>query len=392
MQMTKLEEINIFAPHPEFTFSNIDINLGTMINIRKLLQEYLSPQGHTKQNKKKITKDFNIGYNHFFLRSIERGFALYLNILPIPFQRIVQMLIANGEVQFTFSDFKSLSCGVNYPIRTVILLGSTNNDVIDSILAHQASGRSGRRGKDTKGFTVYCGVDWHSLISSKYLEIKGTNPDDDYMTLPKEFNNNFDYTRLAKVSLDEFITLTKEQVFERGIERETEILETHNRVIERLGDNNKIHIYRYKEYGIKTEYIMELLLFISSKMYSGLTMSKYELFEMIACIINNQDIELDNESFYESNLVELLLDEFKNEMVNKGFLVLTTSCKKLTRGYKMKVFDEDATNHIMRIQYINEMVRLLYNHNINIRKTHKWVDMLEQIFEDLKSIVFRTII
>jgi len=53
----------------------------------------------------------------------------------------------------------------------------------------------------------------------------------------------------------------------------------HEELIDRLESKNLMYIYRLKEYGILSEIINEFLLFISSKMYSGLNINKNELFE-----------------------------------------------------------------------------------------------------------------
>ena len=147
-------------------------------------------------------------------------------------------------------------------------------------------------------------------------------------------------------------------------------------------------MYRLKEYGIKAEYIIELLLFLSSLMHSGENISKYELFEMILCIINDGNTDFE----YESDKVSIILQDYNNMMSEKGFYVTITPYKKLIRCYKKKVLDDDLDVEINNIQNINELIRLLYNQYRDIRKTNKWVDLLEQIFEDLKSIIFKSII
>jgi len=405
--MTELIQVNVFAPHPEFTFSNNTVDMSTMIKIKNLLKEYMEQScGSDFSNKKKMVNNYNIGYNHFFLKSIERGFVLYLNVLPVPFQRIAQMLIAEGGAPVTFSD-KSLAYGVNYSIASTVLLGSIENDIIDRIIAHQAAGRSGRRGLDTKGYTIFCGVNWRELVSNEYLKITGANPDTEYMTLPKAFNTNFNMKQLAKVSLTEFIEFKSNDTTESSIsfpeqitilekEREEQFEVQHLELIDRLDDNNLMYIYRLSNYGILSEILNEFLLFLSLKMYGGLKIDKNELFELLAILVNHHDIEHFGD--YHTPNISPILDEFKLAMQEKGYNVCFTGCYTLTRLYKKRIFfdhkiDEPENANLSvnmeRLKHIIEIVRILYNQNKELHKINKWVDMLADIFNDLRIIIFK---
>ncbi len=399
-RMKELTDINVFAPHPDFTFSNITISMSTMVEIKNLLKEYTQQmnemvqkeQKDKKGRKKTLTNNFNIGYNHFFLRSIERGFVLYLNALPVPFQRIGQMLIADGGAPVTFSD-ESLAYGVNYPIRSVALLGSTQNDIVDKAKADQASGRSGRRGLDTKGHTVYIGVNWRELTASEYINVTGANPDNEFVTLPKIFNSNFEVKRLGLISLDEFCSMEDSSSIEAlkalQAERFASMKDTHTELIERLGNKNPMNIYRLSQYGELGELVTDFLVFLSSKMYSGITIDRYDLFEMIACLVDtgsNEDL-----SFVNSQNEELMY-EFQAEMGERGQMVQLNGCSFLTKGYKSKHFEERISESMARLRHVNEIVRILYNQYQSSEKTNKWVDMLFDIFDEVKNLIFKNTI
>jgi len=388
--LKELVKINIFAPHPDFTFSNMTVCMSTMIEIRKLLKEY-TEQISDKQiiNKKKLTNDFNIGYNHFFLKSIERGFVLYLNALPVPFQRIAQMLIADGGISVTFSD-ESLAYGVNYPIRTVVLLGSINNDIIDRTKAHQAAGRSGRRGLDTKGHTIYVGVNWKELMSSEYINITGFNPDNEYMTLPYEFNNYFDIKRLANVSLNDFCKIKdNKEIHDLEQQRISTIQQNHDEMVTRLGFNNFMQIYRLSSYGIMSEILIKFLNFLTNKMYCGLSIDKYDLFEMLGCLVCNDENEI--LSFEKEYNRDIML-EFQSHVAEQDIMIQLNGFNQLTKCYKKHSFDYDLSRSISKIKYLNEIIRILYNQTHTLAKINKWVDLLLQIFIDIKSHIFKNTI
>lgn len=387
-----LREINVFAPHPDFTFSSISISMGTMIEIKNLLKEY-TEQIAGNLTKKKLTNNFNIGYNHFFLRSIERGFALYLNALPVPFQRIGQMLIADGGAPVTFSD-ESLAFGVNYPIRSVGLLGSVNNDIIDKAKADQASGRSGRRGLDTKGHTVYIGVNWKELIASEYINVTGVNPDNEYMTLPLEFNIKFDVKRLQLVSLNDYCEILNEQdsrkaLQEKQIERRQEMRNTHMEVVERLGMKNYMNIYRLSDYGNLSEILLDFLLFLSNKLYCGTMIERYDLFEMIGTLTDKYH---DEELLFENEQNAEIMYEFQAEMGEKGIMIELHGCNSLTKAYKKSLFDQDTSLAMIRIRHINEIIRILYNQSWQMKHSNRWVGMLLMIFDEIKNQIFKNTI
>jgi hypothetical protein len=389
-KMTELRPVNEFAPHPDFTFSNLTVSMTTMIEIKNLLKEYTTQiVGNKHISKTKLANDFNIGYNHFFLKAIERGFVLYLSALPVPFQRIGQMLIADGAAPVTFSD-RSLAYGVNYSIRSTLILGSANNDIIDRADAHQASGRSGRRGLDTKGHTVYVGVNWLDLVSSEYIHIVGANPDNEYMTLPHEFNRSFNVKSLYKTSLADFCQCSNiEEVREIEEDRSVEIKEKHDELVKRLGVNNYMHVYRLSEYGQLSEVLINFLKFLSSKLYTGISIEKTDLFEMIGTLVDNyreEPLEFENEQNKD------LMFEFQSQMAEQDQMIELYGFNKLTKCFKKQIFNTDISTSMFRLKHFNEIIKILYNQTHTLKRTKKWVEMLLEIFIEIKSQIIKNII
>ena len=206
LKMEELTSVNIYQPHPDFTFLDDYITSDHIIEYRQQLMDYMKEEkkmqqslekqgggggggsGKEKEKEDVVVKDTTtiknakekndfrtetyVSYDHPFIIGMERGVILYLNRLPTPFQRVAQSLIATTLIKLapvTFSD-QSLALGINYPIRSVVLTGGH----IDPIMAHQMIGRAGRRGVDPKGTTIYFGVDWQSIIKEQYLAVRGS--------------------------------------------------------------------------------------------------------------------------------------------------------------------------------------------------------------------------
>jgi hypothetical protein len=215
LKMEELTAVNIYQPHPDFTFLDEYISSDHIIEYRQQLMDYmkeekkiqqtLEKQGSvaikdkdkdeiTAKEKSEFRTETYVSYDHPFIIGMERGVILYLNRLPTPFQRVAQSLIATTLVKLapvTFSDH-SLALGINYPIRSVVLTGGH----IDPIMAHQMIGRAGRRGIDPKGTTIYYDVDWQSIIKEKYLAVRGSESlDGAIWSMPflwTEIQNKFD--------------------------------------------------------------------------------------------------------------------------------------------------------------------------------------------------------
>ena len=158
-------------PHPEYCFNNMGIDSHYMRKIRRELKNSLKTQ---------------INYTHPFLIGIERGIIPYFKDMEVPFQRIAQSLFSNKKIPVVISD-ESLGFGINLPIKTVVMLGEKDTEIIDPVLANQMIGRSGRRGIDREGHVVFAGVNWKDILRNKYNKLEGMNPTNEFLPLPFYF-------------------------------------------------------------------------------------------------------------------------------------------------------------------------------------------------------------
>ena len=118
----------------------------------------------------------NISYTHPVMLGIDYGILCYNSLMNPALQRICQQLISKKT--FITIASKELAVGINYPIKTVLLLGGFKGEPIEEIentLAHQASGRAGRRGLDTEGIVIYSGVHITQILVPQYKNIIPNN-------------------------------------------------------------------------------------------------------------------------------------------------------------------------------------------------------------------------
>jgi hypothetical protein len=158
---------NIYASHPECRMIDTTVSYDEMKKIRRRVNAEITRDTKLKEG---LNAPINkIGYGHPFMLGIERGIICYNMLMSPALQRVCQQLI-NTHPFVTFSD-KSLAVGINYPIKTVMLLGS-NEEKISNTLAHQACGRAGRRGLDSEGYIIYAGVNIKEILIPKYTIVK----------------------------------------------------------------------------------------------------------------------------------------------------------------------------------------------------------------------------
>jgi hypothetical protein len=195
---------------------------------------------------------------------------------------------------------------------------------------------------------------------------------------------------LAQLLIATDITLRKttEEIARQQEERMQLITETHQELVERLGFKNFMNVYRLSDYGILSETIIDLLLFISGKMYSGTSIEKSDLFEMIGTLVDNHNEEL----VFSNQQNENLMYEFQEDMGSKGVMVELHGYNSLTRSYKRALFNENISISMARLLHINEIIRILYNQTHTMSKTNKWVGMLLTIFDEIKGHIFKNII
>jgi hypothetical protein len=176
-----LPEFNQYCPTSLFSFHKNPLSVQTMRMMVKNLKKFLS-----NSVDKSIANEMT--YDNIFVRGIERGIILYSKILPTPFQRVVQELITNHQAPICICD-DSLAYGVNFPARTVVILGSSDNEEVSVLKAQQISGRAGRRGFDVQGNIVYCRVNYKHIMRGTYAELIGRDLITPYILLPPKIFN-----------------------------------------------------------------------------------------------------------------------------------------------------------------------------------------------------------
>jgi len=174
----QLPNFNPYSPMLLFSFRKEELDINTMRDIKNNLNKYL------------LDREMNneINYNNIFIRGIERGIILYSKILPIPYQRIVQELIIKKQVPICICD-DSLAYGVNFPTRSVIILGSKDNEEISVLKGQQMSGRSGRRGYDTQGNIIYYRINYKNVMRGTYTPLIGKETITPFILLQTKIND-----------------------------------------------------------------------------------------------------------------------------------------------------------------------------------------------------------
>jgi hypothetical protein len=179
---------NGYAIHDNSRLMSSSISPEQMRKIRNQINRELEREGHINgefPNMKQYGKEYDkfntvggvISYTHPIMLGIEYGLLCYNVMLNPALTRVCQQLI-NKFPFITISD-KSLAVGINYPIKTVMLLGGLKGEPleeIDNTLAHQAMGRAGRRGMDTEGIVIYSGVNITSILTPQYRSVVPNDP------------------------------------------------------------------------------------------------------------------------------------------------------------------------------------------------------------------------
>jgi hypothetical protein len=202
---------NIFASHPECRMIDTTVSYDEMKKIRRRVNAEITRDTRLKYG---LNAPINkISYGHPFMLGIERGIICYNTLMSAALQRVCQQLI-NSHPFVTFSD-KSLAVGINYPIKTVMLLGntdpnSTQLEKINNTLAHQACGRAGRRGLDSEGYIIYAGVDIKEILIPKYTVVKKN----DVEVMEKLIRNSNSSNNFKNFILDEIRPNEPEKVWE----------------------------------------------------------------------------------------------------------------------------------------------------------------------------------
>jgi hypothetical protein len=195
----KLPEFNQYSPTRLFSFRKTELSATTMRTIRRTANNFIKQYG----DKNGISK---ISYENIYLRGIERGIVLYTQSMSASFQRVVQELIINNQAPICISD-DSLAFGVNFPTRTVVILGSTDNENVDVSKGIQMSGRSGRRGFDTQGHVVYARINYRGIMRGGYMPFVGKDTITPFTLLPGKIFGSKDYvTNVVKHPIKEYMS------------------------------------------------------------------------------------------------------------------------------------------------------------------------------------------
>lgn len=194
----KLPVINPYCPTSLYTFNTAPLPIEIMRSIKQTISKSLVNTFIDKSSK-------DISYNNIFLRGLERGLILYSNTLPSSYKEVIQEVISSCKTIVCITD-TSLAYGVNFPTRTVILLGNTECEDICVLKAQQISGRSGRRGFDKQGHIVYCRVNHNKIMRGTYPPLVGKEDTiTSYILLPGKFLESEKYViNILKMTLNHY--------------------------------------------------------------------------------------------------------------------------------------------------------------------------------------------
>lgn len=191
---------NQYAIHQECRLTMVEIDPENMRKIKRKINRELirekkingesAPDISLKEKKENTEDDQNgekelvipedldvIDYEHPCMLGLEYGLLLFCELMNPGLLRIFQQVISQYPF-ITFAD-KILAEGINYPIKSVMLLGGMSGEPlekIDNTLAHQAMGRAGRRGLDMVGIVIFCGVVVDDILIQRYKRIVRNNP------------------------------------------------------------------------------------------------------------------------------------------------------------------------------------------------------------------------
>lgn len=374
--LEELRPVNIYKPHPEFSFLDSYITSEHIIEFRKQLMEYISEESKSKSRDNNETrKESYVSYDHPFISGVERGMILYLNRLPTAFQRVAQSLISSPLklAPVTFSD-KSLAFGINYPIRSVILTGG----YINPIIAHQMIGRAGRRGIDPKGYTIYYDVDWKTINKEKYLEVSGSNFIDKTSWIIPEIwtniENIFDIT--YKYHLKDFTShsIDLESSYDEFIEEIEEIKEkfreeyVNELIIEELFNKIKLDIYRNKNFGIQSVLIPFLIEELSRWKFKYNTLETTDKNKIILLLIR----------FLNGNLQDTIFStKFKNKAKQWNLPIIIKDFKEIT--IDGPIDETNLNTWIILLEIIGSLFDLIKKDEKRIRV------ILKTLYESIKN-------
>lgn len=329
-------------PHPEYCFNNMGIDSSYMRKVRRELKNTLKTQ---------------INYTHPFLIGIERGIIPYFKDMEVPFQRIAQSLFSNKKIPVVISD-ESLGFGINLPIKTVVMLGEKDTEIIDPVLANQMIGRSGRRGIDREGHVVFAGVNWKDILRNKYNKLTGKNPNNEFLPLPfyfKKYNRN-DIERL-------FTNTLRDYTYEEFNDNKQLILNKLKSKNYIRKENNALIIWSCRNYDNNAFFLPIII----NGLLDG---NEYEIFESICSLFDKSDFRLSNDS-----KIMNMFDENVNLYSGKYLLDL----------YKMNKINEKKDIH--RLKKIANIISNIYTILYDKKEYIIYNKKLNNIFNNIKVLI-----
>lgn len=329
-------------PHPEYCFNNMGIDSTYMRKVRRELKNTLKTQ---------------INYTHPFLIGIERGIIPYFKDMEVPFQRIAQSLFSNKKIPVVISD-ESLGFGINLPIKTVVMLGEKDTEIIDPVLANQMIGRSGRRGIDREGHVVFAGVNWKDILRNKYNKLEGMNPTNEFLPLP------FYFGKYSKDDTGRLFTKTlMDYTYDVNNDKRGLILDKLKSKKYIRKENNALLIWSCRNYGKNAFYLPIII----NGLLDG---NEYEVFESICSLFDKSDIKLSEDS-----KILNMFDEDVNLYSGEYLLDL----------YKMNRINEK--NDIYRLKKIANIISNIYTILYDKKDYSMYNKKLNNIFNNIKTLI-----
>ena len=160
--------IDIYQKHKNFCFTYH--NPMTEDEIRNIRRELKKTIGVT------------ISYNNLFIQGLKYGVGLYVDGINEIYKLIVQRLCQNNKLYIVIAD-KELTQGINLPFRTSVMVGYNGYNKFNQLFYQQGAGRSGRRGKDKKGFLCHINIDWTELMNGKLSNLVGNKPNEQILSM-----------------------------------------------------------------------------------------------------------------------------------------------------------------------------------------------------------------
>ena len=335
-QITNLQEENmgidtdVYAPHPDYFCGKIQPSDDRMRQIKRFLSKLYNK---------------NIDYSNPMLMSIQHGIAIYDISMPVFYLNIILDLIKEHHIGILFAD-TSIGAGLDMPFRCV-----RPNECASTQSRIQQQGRAGRRGLDTKGFSIINGeniienmnakfpsvdlsIDYQYLkitfIIEPFINFNTKKKSDNYLTILKSILND-ETVSLIKNSNEEIYTNIIKSICSK--EELTEYLTKSLFYIEKYELNNPvlakfvISIDDFKENKNLSSIILLYILtnckqnIMNPKGINNLEIRHF--FMILLCLFDNGD------TVFENDISQMIFQEFQFE------------CK-----YDMIIYDRFCNNKV----------------------------------------------